>query len=202
MKIVIVIIGLLVVSGLFGPVRSVLAVTDNHPDVTHDHFWLENNFNCELGDGSWGTVYLVYGIKDSVLSAGYIDVPSKVYWYHKEKPSDIINVQISDDFWSYLRGKSQTLKDKVTGVNFSANEGYKIKAGNDNRWDMTGAFADFHNLERVNLNGLNWNWVNDASVMFQNDSKLNTVNLGKRNDYSNIVDTSYMFNGCSSLQTV
>ncbi|MEF3840572.1 hypothetical protein [Enterococcus faecalis] len=113
MKIVIVIIGLLAVIGFFGPVRSVSAAIDNHPDVTHSKDYLENNFNCEFRTGGWGSAYLVYGIKDSALSAGYIDVPSKVYWYYKENPSDIVNVEISDDFWSYLRGKSQTLKDKV-----------------------------------------------------------------------------------------
>ncbi|MEF3840571.1 BspA family leucine-rich repeat surface protein [Enterococcus faecalis] len=62
---------------------------------------------------------------------------------------------------------------------------------------MSWAFRDFHNLERIDLNGSNWNWVNKASAMFQNDAQLNTVR-----DYSNISDTSDMFYGCSALQTV
>ncbi|MFS1046759.1 BspA family leucine-rich repeat surface protein [Enterococcus faecium] len=102
-----------------------------------------------------------------------------------------------------LNGGSTKFMQNATGNSITS---FRVEGNNAVLVNGVEGFKNFFrnsSIENIDLTGLNVNVINsiDFSNMFQDCSNLKNIKFGA-NNFNNVTNTSRMFSGCTSLQTI
>lgn len=168
------------------------------------------NYINEYYKISYNRVYKIYEIQDIKKdNNGVIRIP-----YQAAYDDQVVPIQTTTNFWNAIKKYSNAsiITDFVLegGTN---NIIWNYGDSNDRQVDFSNLFSNYSSLKNVDLSPFAWICVTNMQEMFKNCNNLETVKLninsnaiedceeGAKN-IKNVIDTSELFRGCTSLKSV